>query len=143
MTAMTTFWLIALIVFSIGEAVTVGLVCIWFAAGTVGGFLMAVWGSPFWSQLIVFAAVSALALALVRPAAARFLRPRRSPTNADRVVDQAATVIETVDNEAGTGQVNVLGQVWSARSQLDVVIPAGSQVKVRRIEGVKVFVETV
>ena len=51
-------------------------------------------------------------------------------------------VTETVDNEAGTGQVNVLGQIWSARSQLGVVIPAGTQVKVQRIEGVRVFVET-
>ena len=31
--------------------------------------------------------------------------------------------------------------VWSARSQSDVVIPVGTEVKVLRIEGVKVFVE--
>lgn len=139
---MTAFWLIAFIALVAGEAVTVGLVCIWFAAGAVGGFLVAVLGGQFWFQLIVFAAVSALALALIRPAASRFFHPRRSPTNADRVVNQTAAVTEAIDNEAGTGQVNVLGQIWTARSELGVVIPAGSQVKVRRIEGVKVFVET-
>ena len=139
---MTAFWLIAFIALVAGEAATVGLVCIWFAAGAVGGFLVAVLGGQFWFQLVVFTAVSALTLALVRPAAPRFVRPRRSPTNADRVVNQSALVTETVDNEAGTGQVNVLGQIWSARSQLGVVIPAGTQVKVQRIEGVKVFVET-
>lgn len=138
---MTAFWLIAFIALVAGEAATVGLVCIWFAAGAVGGFLVAVLGGQFWFQLIVFAAVSALTLALVRPAASRFVHPRRSPTNADRVVDQTAAVTETIDNESGTGQVNVLGQVWTARSTLGVVIPAGTQVKVRRIEGVKVFVE--
>ena len=139
---MTAFWLIAFIALVAGEAATVGLVCIWFAAGAVGGFLVAVLGGQFWFQLIVFAAVSALTLALVRPAASRFVHPRRSPTNADRVVNQTASVTETIDNEAGTGQINVLGQVWTARSELGVVIPAGTQVKVRRIEGVKVFVET-
>ena len=139
---MTAFWLIAFIALVAGEAATVGLVCIWFAAGAVGGFLVAVLGGQFWFQLIVFAAVSALALALVRPAASRFIRPKRSPTNADRVVDQTAVVTETIDNEAGAGQVNVMGQVWTARSALGVVIPAGTQVKVQRIEGVKVFVET-
>lgn len=139
---MTAFWLIAFIALVAGEAVTVGLVCIWFAAGAVGGFLVAVLGGQFWFQLIVFAAVSALTLALVRPAASRFVHPRRSPTNADRVVNQTAAVTEAIDNEAGTGQINVLGQVWTARSELGVVIPAGTQVKVRRIEGVKVFVET-
>ena len=139
---MTAFWLIAFIALVAGEAATVGLVCIWFAAGAVGGFLVAVLGGQFWFQLIVFAAVSALTLALVRPAASRFVHPRRSPTNADRVVNHTASVTETIDNESGTGQVNVLGQVWTARSTLDVVIPAGTKVKVRRIEGVKVFVET-
>ena len=139
---MTAFWLIAFIALVAGEAATVGLVCIWFAAGAVGGFLVAVLGGQFWFQLVVFTAVSALTLALVRPAASRFVRPRRSPTNAYRVVNQSALVTETVDNEAGTGQVNVLGQIWSARSQLGVVIPAGTQVKVQRIEGVRVFVET-
>ena len=139
---MTAFWLIAFIALVAGEAATVGLVCIWFAAGAGGGFLVAVLGGQFWFQLVVFTAVSALTLALVRPAASRFVRPRRSPTNADRVVNQSALVTETVDNEAGTGQVNVLGQIWSARSQLGVVIPAGTQVKVQRIEGVRVFVET-
>jgi len=136
------FWLAAFIALSVGEAATVGLVCIWFAIGALAAFLAACMGVHFWLQLIVFAAVSAVALALIRPVAARFLHPKRSPTNADRVVDQTASVTETIDNEAGTGQVNVLGQVWTARSQLGVVIPAGSQVKVRRIEGVKVFVET-
>ena len=136
------FWLAILIALCAGEAATVGLVCIWFAIGALAAFLAACVGCHFWVQLIVFAAVSAGALALVRPAAARFIRPRRSPTNADRVIGQTALVTEAVDNEAGTGRVNVLGQAWTARSQLGVVIPAGTQVKVCRIEGVKVFVET-
>ena len=136
------FWLAAFIALSVGEAATVGLVCIWFAAGALGAFFAACAGAAFWRQLIVFAVVSALALALIRPLAARFLHTDRSPTNADRVVGQAGLVTEAVDNEAGTGQVNVLGQTWTARSQLGVVIPQGAQITVRRIEGVKVFVET-
>ena len=136
------FWLAAFIALAVGEATTVGLVCIWFAIGALAAFLAACAGVQLWVQLIVFAVVSVLALALIRPAAARFFHTKRSPTNADRVVDQTALVTETVDNEAGTGQVSVLGQVWTARSELGVVIPAGTQTKVRRIEGVKVFVET-
>ena len=136
------FWLAAVIALCAGEAATVGLVCIWFAAGALGAFLAACAGVHFWLQLIIFAVVSTAALAVIRPAAARHIKPRRSPTNADRVIGQTAMVTETVDNESGTGQVSVLGQVWSARSELDVVIPAGTQARVRRIEGVKVFVET-
>jgi len=135
------FWLAAVIALCAGEAATVGLVCIWFAAGALGAFLAACAGVQFWLQLVVFAVVSTAALALIRPAAARHIKPRRSPTNADRVIGQTATVTETVDNDAGTGRVSVLGQVWTARSEMGVVIPAGAQAKVRRIEGVKVFVE--
>ncbi len=135
-------WLAVFIALAVGEAATAGLVCIWFAAGALCAFLTVYLGGAFWVQLLVFAVTSALALALLRPAAARHIKPRRSPTNADRVVGQTGVVTETVDNSAGSGQVSVLGQVWTARSLQDVVIPAGTQVEIRRIEGVKVLVET-
>ena len=75
--------------------------------------------------------------------ASKRLQPGRTPTNADRLVGKAGRVIQNIDNAAGTGQVSVAGQVWAARSEYDVVIPAGTQVEVLRIEGVKVFVKTV
>ena len=58
------FWLAAVIALCVGEAATVGLVCIWFAAGALGAFLAACVGAPLWTQLIVFAAVSAAALTI-------------------------------------------------------------------------------
>ena len=133
-------WLIALIVLLVGEAITVGLTFIWFAVGALFALLTAVLGGGIWLQITVFLVTSALTLALVRPVAARLLRTGSSPTNADRVIGQTALVTEDIDNVAGKGQVNVSGQVWTARSQYDVAIPAGQEVKVLRIEGVKVFV---
>ena len=65
-----------------------------------------------------------------------------SATNADRVIGSTALVTETIDNAQAQGQVKVNGQVWSARSAQDIVIPAGTDVRVLRIEGVKVMVET-
>ena len=125
----------------LGEAVTVGLTFIWFAIGALGGLITAWLGGPVWLQVIVFLAVSALALVLVRPLASRFMKTSHSPTNADRVIGQTAIVTEAIDNVEGKGQVNIAGQVWSARSQHDVAIPSGTEVKVLRIEGVKVYVE--
>ena len=141
-------WLGAIVLFGVAEVVTESMISIWFVAGSLAALFtcMSGWAlgglSPEATQVLVFAVVSALALALVRPAASRFVHPRRSPTNADRVLGPTATVIHTVDHEAGTGQVTVRGQIWTARSALGGVIPEGSQVRVRRIEGVKVFVET-
>lgn len=139
----SAIWLIALIVLVIGEAVTFGLTFIWFAVGAAGGLITAVFGAPIWLQFAVFLGVSALALALVRPVAARLLATDRVATNADRVIGKTALVTERIDNVQGKGLVNIAGQIWSARSEHDVIIPEGSEVKVLRIEGVKVFVETI
>ena len=139
---MTIFWLAAFIVFAIGEAVTVGLVSVWFAVGALAALFATALGAGLWLQITVFLGVSALALALFKPLSSKFLKPRVSATNADRVIGSAALVTETIDNTQAKGQVRVNGQVWSARSAQDIVIPAGTDVKVLRIEGVKVIVET-
>ena len=136
-------WLILLVILVAGEAITVGLTFIWFAVGAMGGLLVAVLGGAVWLQVVVFLALSALTLVLVRPAAARLLTPGLSPTNADRVLSQIALVTEEIDNIAETGQVKLFGQVWTARSENGDVIPTQSRVRILRIEGVKVFVKAV
>ena len=140
---MTIFWLAAFIVFAIGEAVTVGLVSVWFAVSGPSALFATALGAGLWLQITVFLGVSALALALFKPLSSKFLKPRLSATNADRVIGAAALVTETIDNAQAQGQVKVNGQVWSARSAQDVVIHEGTDVRVLRIEGVKVIVETV
>lgn len=138
---MMIFWLGAFIVFAVGEAVTVGLVSIWFAVGALAGLFATALGAGLWLQIAVFLGVSALALALVKPLTGKFLRPKTSATNADRVIGASALVTETIDNAQAQGQVKVNGQAWSARSAQDIVIPEGREVKILRIEGVKVMVE--
>ena len=136
-------WLILLVVLVTGEAITVGLTFIWFAVGALGGLLVAVLGGAIWLQVVVFLALSALTLVLVRPAAAKLLTPGISPTNADRVLSQIALVTEEIDNIAETGQVKLFGQTWTARSESGEVVPAQTRVRILRIEGVKVFVKPV
>ena len=139
----SAIWLILLVVLVAGEAITVGLTFIWFAAGALGGLLVAVLGGAIWLQVVVFLVLSAVTLILVRPAAAKLLTPGISPTNADRVLSQIALVTEEIDNIAETGQVKLFGQVWSARSESGEIIPVQSRVRILRIEGVKVFVRLV
>ena len=89
-------------------------------------------------------ALSAISMALLRPIAQKLLKPNYSATNADRVIGTTGLVTEEIDNIAGKGLVNLSGQVWSARSsQTDGVIPAGQEVRVLKIQGVKVIVEPV
>jgi membrane protein implicated in regulation of membrane protease activity len=63
------------------------------------------------------------------------------PTNADRVVGQAAMVVERVDNAAAAGAVRTDGKIWTARSSSGEPIEVGIGVKVLFIEGVKLIVE--
>lgn len=136
-------WLLVLIAFAVGEALTVGLTSIWFAAGALGALITAGLGFGFWPQIIVFLVLSGVTLALVRPLAKKVLKPGYSATNADRVIGAVGLVTEEVDNMAGKGLVNLSGQVWSARAQDEQNIPAGQEVRVLRIQGVKVIVEPV
>jgi membrane protein implicated in regulation of membrane protease activity len=133
-------WFVLLILFVVGEAATVGLTSVWFAVGALGALLCAAAGCSIWVQIVVFLVLSGASLALVRPLTEKFLAPSYSATNADRVVGREAMVIQTIDNLRGQGQVNIAGQVWTARSEGDATIPEGTLVSVLRIEGVKVFV---
>ena len=139
---MMIFWLIAFILFVVGEAVTVGLVSIWFAVGALGALAAAALGGGLWLQIAVFLILSALSLMLLKPLSRKWMAGHKAArTNADRVIGETALVTEDIDNTMATGQVQVDGQIWTARSAHGVVIPAGSRVKVLSIQGVKVMVE--
>ncbi|MBQ9924411.1 MAG: NfeD family protein [Clostridia bacterium] len=137
-------WLVIIILLAVIEASTMALVCIWFAAGAVVAMLTALIGLGFWPQIILFTLVSAICLAAVRPMAVRHLNTRKTATNADRAVGKEALVVESIDNRIPSGQVRVAGQMWTARAADDhMVIPEGTSVIVRQIQGVKLIVEPV
>ena len=131
---MIVIWIAAIVVFGIVEAVTVGLVSIWFVLGAVAGLLAAVLGAALWVQIVLFFVVSIAALQ-------KMLHRDETPTNADRVLGQTARVTETIDNTVPTGAVYADGKTWTARSASGRVIPKDTLVKVQRMEGVRLFVE--
>ena len=135
-------WLGAIVLFGIIEAVTAGLVSILFVMGAAAALLAAILGIGTTVQILLFIAVSAAALVMTRPLVRRYTQGKSVPTNADRVLGQKAKVTETIDNENSTGAVYVDGKTWSARSADGSVIPAGVQVRIEKMEGVKLFVTT-
>ena len=136
------FWVVALVVFLIVEAVTAGLVSIWFVFGSLVALICAALGAAIWLQIFWFVIVSVATLVLTRPLVKRYVDSRSVATNADRSIGRAAVVTERIDNLAATGAVKLDGVVWTARSTDDAVaIEAGERVTVRAIEGVKLIVE--
>ena len=140
---MKLIWTGLLIVFTVGEGVTVGLTAIWFAAGSLAALICALLGGPLWLQIALFIVISALCLLAIRPLAHKYFNSKVEPTNADRILGTEAVVTEDINNLQAIGAVRIGGITWSARSENDTPIPAGTLVRVLRIEGVKVYVEPV
>ncbi|MCB7513565.1 NfeD family protein [bacterium 210917-SL.2.15] len=144
MNLFSIIWLGLVVVLGFLEVVTVTLTSIWFAVGALAAMAVALFGGALWVQILVFAAVSLICVLALRPLAqTRLGGARKIATNADRIIGQEAVVKESIDNVAGTGAVSIGGTVWTARSDSTEMIPAGSVVRVLRIEGVKVFVAPV
>lgn len=136
------YWLIGMLVLLGIEIATMGLTTIWFAGGCLAAFVTAVAGGGFGVQLIVFFVVSLVLLFVTRPIAVKFFNQGRTKTNADSLIGEKAIVMKDIDNLLAEGEVEVNGQVWTARSQDgDVKIPAGTVVEVCRISGVKLIVK--
>ena len=137
---MITIWAAAIVLFLVLEAVTVGIVSIWFALGSICALIAALLGAPTWLQIAWFVVISVLTLILTRPVVRKYVNGKKQATNADRVIGMQATVKETINNLAAEGAVLCDGKEWSARSVSGEVITAGTVVSVVAIEGVKLMV---
>ena len=140
---MATLWLTALLVFAVAEAITVNLVSIWFAGGALVALIATGLDAPVWLQVVLFLVVSGALLALVAPWARKASRVNKVATNADRHIGRTALVTEEINNLRETGAIRMDGVIWTARSESGDVIPAGQTITVKRIAGVKAFVEPV
>ena len=134
------FWLAAMVVFIAAEAMTVSLVSIWFAAGALVAMIISMLGGELWLQIIAFCIVSGALLAGLWPFIRKFLNPNLTKTNVDSVIGSEGIVTADIDNLNAVGQVKLGGMEWTARSTSGANIPAGTRIRVDRIEGVKAFV---
>ena len=106
------------------------------------GALLAALHLPLGAQVAAFAVVSVILLVVTRPLAKKYLNSRTVKTNADSLVGRTCLVTQDIDNLRAEGQVTVMGQVWTARSDSDErKIPKDTRVKVKAISGVKLIVE--
>ncbi len=133
-------WLAIMIILVIIEVVTLGLVCIWFAGGALIAAIIAVFGGPWWLQLIAFVAVSAVLLIFTKPVAKKYFTDKIQKTNSEDLVGKKVMVTETVDNVRATGVAVASGLEWTARAREDgVTFDKGEIALVQAIEGVKLI----
>lgn len=132
-------WLGLIIVLTIIEAATVSLTTIWFAAGSLLAFFVALLGLPLGVQIAVFLVSSTLLIIFTRPIALKYLKVGRERTNVESLIGETGLVVMDITPHA-TGQVKVKGQLWTAVSKNGEPIHKGSEVIIDAIEGVKLIV---
>jgi membrane protein implicated in regulation of membrane protease activity len=137
-------WLILLILFVVLEAVSVALVSVWFVGGSLAALLTTFVTDNVWIQIAVFAGVSFVLLLTVRPIAAKLTGKNLNQvvSGAQTLVGKRAVVTQDIDNLASRGEVQVNGQLWSARALKDrETFGKDEVVIIRKIDGVKLLVE--
>ena len=137
---MYMLWIILAIVFLAVEFGTVALISLWFVGGSVAALAVCLLGGPLGLQVLVFGLISLALLLLVRPFLKKYIDPKKVRTDVDAMRGRQAVLLETVDNLAATGSLELSGVVWTARSADGSVIPAGTVVTVQGVEGVKLLV---
>lgn len=133
-------WLGSTVVLGIGEMVTAGLFMLPFAIGAAVACILAFFDIAVWVQLLAFLVVSVAALWGLRRFASRENEPTHA-VGARRYVDAVATVVEPVERLTGAGRVRLETELWRATTDLDTVIPAGSEVRVVDVRGARLVVE--
>lgn len=136
-----TIWFVIAGILAIVEAVTLGLVCIWFAGGAVGAAIASMLGAPMIVQIIVFLAVSFILVVVTKPIAKKRFNSKTEKTNVDALIGQTGIVEEKITPET-SGQVRADGKIWRAvceRGELE----KGTAVVIKSIKGVTIMVEEI
>ncbi len=142
MQAIWVVWVIAIVAFALLEAATVNLVSVWFIGGAIAALIASLLGASVIVQIVLFVALSALLLVLMRPLLRKYIMPEHTATNADRLIGQTALVTEEI-SALEAGEVRIGGVLWTAKSETGEVIARGTPVRILRIEGAKLYVESV
>ncbi len=117
------------------------LVSIWAALGGIAALGLELFGVELWVQIVVFFAVTFLLILLTRPLAKKMTSFQKEATNADMNIGKSGKVTKIVDENLGVFRVRVENDDWSAATEDKTVLPVGTSVSVKRIEGVKLIVE--
>lgn len=136
---MWQFWLIAAGILFIIEIMTVGFLVFWFAIGALITMIFSIFISNIFAQTVVFIISSCILLFATKPLVNKITK--NVSTNVYRIIDKQGIVVEDIDSEFEKGKVKINGELWTATS--DTSIPKGTTVVVKKVDGVKLYVEKV
>lgn len=134
-------WLLIAAVLFVGEIITAGFLLMWFAIAAVIAMLVSFITTNIFIQTLVFLIVSIILLLFTKPLLSKYTKGDNTIMNSKTIIGQKAIVTEEISLLKGTGQINVNGEIWSAKiDNPDIIIPKGSRVEIIGIDGVKACV---
>lgn len=140
---MWKIWLIIAGIFFVGEIITVGFLIFWLGIGALIAMIVSLFTSNIIIQTTVFVISSSILILATKPFVKKFVDVKPTNTNAFSIIGKKALVIKDIDSVHSTGQIKINGEVWSAESDDDEIIPEGSEVEILNIKGVKTIVKPV
>ena len=133
-------WLVVCVLFAVSEAMTAGLVTIWFALGAFVASIVSIFTDNFLVQLTIFVVVSVISLVYTKPLFNKYISKKIVRTNAESLIGDRAVVTVAIERNK-RGRVDVTGQDWAATTRDGEEIKVGQEVLVVGISGVALIVE--
>jgi membrane protein implicated in regulation of membrane protease activity len=135
-------WLIAAVIFAVGEIATLGFFLAPFAGGALVATIVSAVGAGDIASWASFIVVSIFMLLALRPIALSHRRmPAQLRTGTAALVGRSAMVTERIHNDEDTGCVKLEGEQWTARAyDGDEIIEPGKRVQVIEIRGATALV---
>ena len=140
---MWQWWLIASGIFFIGEIMTVGFLLFWFGIASLISMVVSFFTSNLVIQMVVFLVSSVILILATKPFVKKFMNKKNIATNAYSLIGKTGLVIQEIDNVKCIGQIKVGGEVWSAQSEDNSVIPVNTEIELTKIDGVKAIVKPI
>lgn len=140
---MWLIWLLLCGFFFLIEIFTISFMMFWPGVSAFVAFILATLGVPVPIQVTVFCILSILLIIFTKPLTEKLFKTKDTVTNAKTVVKKRGVVLKSIDNLNCKGQVKVAGEIWSAISENDEIIPVDANIEVIAIDGVKLRVKKV
>lgn len=141
---MWQIWLIISGVCLIVEIMTVGFLVFWLAIGALFAMITSFFTDNLIVQTAVFVISSAVLIFATKPFVKKFASGKNSvKTNVYSIIGKVGIVTKNINSIESTGQVKVDGELWSAVGENDIDIEKDTEVKVVKVDGVKLVVSPV
>ena len=139
---MTYVWLVAIIILGFIEAITEGIVSIWFVISGLLALVVSLFTDVFLIQFAIFVIVGIILMITTRTSVSKYLKVNPVRTNLDRVIGMKGIVTEDIKKD-NYGEVRVDGKRWTAYSKDDKVIKKDEFVEILNIDGNKLAVKKI